>query len=636
MVSSKLAIPLILVISLQSFQSQAFTFISPSSSSSPSVPSLHFRKNHLNHDVTTTQVLPQKRRTYHIELSANKYSKTHTRRYMKGSDETKTSKDSSNEFTLSASAVAADIMQPMNNEGDTQDFKERLESLIKSISSQSEDILPNNALFKVIGAALLITSNTVGASMMVLPELASGPGLMVSSCIIFAVYCINLFSGLVIADVAINQYETSSCEVPSSFKEFADVNLQSESAGTFVAIISMFVNMCVLSFDFVRGGQVLTEILPFHSSMSTFTASMSSTTALSFPVFTSLLDSNIEHLASVVAAMSLLTLVGTQSNETLSKIASICCMTLFISFSGLVIPGLLSIHDPVSTFMASGTSTIGTSSFASSVTTFLPIALMTGVYQNIVPTITKMLDYDRKSTVSAIALGSFIPMLMYISFCFTVIGGGGGGGVTAAALGTGGMFLLGIKTSSLIGSAMAGIMSISAEINNFLEGRGKDVEDAKISNTEYDMERNTNVEEEMLVEQSMDDICLSNPFENGEFSRLPSVAMSVLPPLFAGIYFSGGEGFVGALSLSGSYGTPILYGMIPVILAVTQRKSFFNDERKQDQPEMIQMKSLVTPEQEVGGNKHIAPGGIFGLGLLGIGSLGLIGNQLCTDFSQLF
>lgn len=47
-----------------------------------------------------------------------------------------------------------------------------------------ENLIMEN-MGKIIGAALLITSNTVGASMMALPSLASGPGLLVSSGVIF-------------------------------------------------------------------------------------------------------------------------------------------------------------------------------------------------------------------------------------------------------------------------------------------------------------------------------------------------------------------------------------------------------------------------------------------------------------------
>ena len=43
-----------------------------------------------------------------------------------------------------------------------------------------------------------------------------------ASLVLTAMYMIHLFSGLLIAEVAINQYEASSCDVPSSFKEFAD------------------------------------------------------------------------------------------------------------------------------------------------------------------------------------------------------------------------------------------------------------------------------------------------------------------------------------------------------------------------------------------------------------------------------
>jgi hypothetical protein len=100
-----------------------------------------------------------------------------------------------------------------------------------------------DSIVPIGSAALLITSNTVGAGMMTLPELASGPGLLATSGLMFGTYLLNLISGLLIAEVSINQYESSNGSwkknVPSSFKELTDVNFESLYIGTFVSAVSM-------------------------------------------------------------------------------------------------------------------------------------------------------------------------------------------------------------------------------------------------------------------------------------------------------------------------------------------------------------------------------------------------------------
>lgn len=402
---------------------------------------------------------------------------------------------------------------------------------------------------------------------------------------------VNLVSGLLIAEVAINQYETSACDVPSSFKEFADVNFKSNSAGTAVALISMFVNTCVLSFDFVRGGQLVSENELLGAGMASLLGGS---------------DTFNTAIASTLEVLGIVALVGTQSSDVLSKIASFCCVALFVCFAGLVLPGLASIHDPLSTFMMPGTTPIGSPEFVGSVSTLVPIVLTTLIYQNIVPTVTKMLNYDRKQVPAAIALGSFIPMLMYIAFCFTVLGGSGSG---AMALSTGGLFLAGIKISSLFGSAMAGTMSIAQELENFLGTKDDNTVDGS---TWFKSDEDA----EMLQVKSEEE-CLADGGKP-RLLNLSTVSLSVIPPLLAGVLFSGGEGFTGALSLSGSYCTPVLYGIIPVLLALNQR-GFFDDDSVED--EKIQ-------------TNEILPGGGFSLGALGVGATTLISSHLVTDVAN--
>lgn len=560
-------------------------------------------------------------------------------------------------FELKAAYITANLMEGTNanvnvNDSGAISVEERIEKFIESLSEGDQNAIPDS-LGKVIGSALLITSNTVGASMMVIPSLASGPGMVVSSGMIGFIYLIHLFSGLLLAEVAINQYESSSCDVPSSFKEFADVNFNSKIAGTSIALISIFVNMCVLSFDLTRGGDVLaTEALAQFQTSNLFdAASESSDSAILAPLFGSdTFMNNIPHdLASncgtTLAALGVMYMVSTQNSDTLSKVASVCCMTLFISFAGLVLPGLALIHDPISTFLNTpGLYDFGTPSFYNSLFEFAPIALMALVYQNIVPTIAKNLNYERKQIIPAIALGSFLPMLMFLSFIFVQIGSTGTG--AAADASTGGLFMYGITVSSLIGSALACTISISQEVDIFFgrsntnknskeEAKSSGVNDAFLS-YEYD---GKDGEDEMLklvdVVNSEKQCLVNGDALNGSGFDLSSVALAITPPVLAGIYFSGGDCFTGALSLSGSYGTPLLYGVIPVLLALNQRNGSM--ERKQQQQEQSKGANNLNlfAEDVRDGTRQIAPGGIVGLGLFGTGSLALIVSHLVSDVSSL-
>ena len=70
-------------------------------------------------------------------------------------------------------------------------------------------------------------------------------------------WALNLLSALLIAEVAINQYETSHNDVPSSFIDFAETNLQSKTGGIVVSFLRIFVNWCVVSFNLIQMGEIL-------------------------------------------------------------------------------------------------------------------------------------------------------------------------------------------------------------------------------------------------------------------------------------------------------------------------------------------------------------------------------------------
>jgi tyrosine-specific transport protein len=345
----------------------------------------------------------------------------------------------------------------------------------------------------------------------------------------------NLLSGLIIAEVAIKQHDSSGKDVPSSFKEFADVNLDFPMAGTIIACISLFVNTCIMSFDLTRAGQIMSDLFggvdPFAMSVG---------------------------IGALVAGLA-----STQTAKNLSGFASLAVTALFVSFAGLLLPGLANVHDPLAVFMAPGTS----SDFLSGVSQAAPIILMTCVYQNIVPSVTKILNYDRTKTVAAMVLGSAIPLCMFLAWCYASIGGG-----IDTSVGAAGPLLTAFSLSAVSGSSIGAVMSLSEELDSVF--------------TEPTEEKQ----------------------ESDRFS-MPSVLLSVAAPLTAAYMFAGGDSITAALQLAGGYGTPLLYGAIPVAMAWTQRNKL--------------------PLKE-----DLVPGGAATLGGLGVGAMAFMGQELFQDISS--
>jgi tyrosine-specific transport protein len=400
-------------------------------------------------------------------------------------------------------------------------------------------------LFPVLSAAMMITGNAVGAGCLLLPDLAAGPGLATASGIFLAAYILNLLSGLVLAEVAIKQKEASGTDVPSSFKEFAEVSLESPVAANAISGISVFVNSCVLAFDLSRAGSVGSGVVG------------------------GLLDPNVMTMgwASILVAM-----LVTQSSARLGNVASMLVTAVFISFGGILIPGLAGVHDPVATFLQPGVS----SDYMASVGQAAPIILMSLIYQNIVPSIAKILDYDRVKTVSSIVVGSLIPLLMYLAWCYACLGGG-----IDRSVGVGGGELMAMfSMATLGGSSLGSIMSLAEEVDNFV----KPVDGDKKSSSSSSKSGATTEG-------------ISQGFQ------LPSVLLSVGLPLSAALICTGGDDITGVLSLAGSFGSPLLYGAIPAIMALNQRQ-----------------KSESTRQQ------NFVPG--FGLGVLGVASSGFVGTEL--------
>lgn len=405
-----------------------------------------------------------------------------------------------------------------------------------------------DSIKEVLSASLLITGNTVGSSMFVLPDAVAGVGMAAGSAIFFGLYVYNLISGLLLADVAINLHENSDCDVPSSFKEFVDTALKSEVAGTVMAGASLISNSCFLAFGTVHAGNLLVNSFPGLGLDPSLCAGA---------------------FAAMIAAFSV-----TQTNKGLESITNAAVMVLFSSFFSLLLPSLAHVNDPMGTLLASGTNQDGV---AAATAAALPLILSSLSFQNIVPSITKLLDFDRTKSYFAIAVGSFIPMAMYMAWCFAAVGGGLDNSV---ANGAGAAAFTAFSASALVGSCVAAVMSLAEEVESIISS---------------------------VVEDGEDSCTLHDTFS------VPAVALSMISPVALALASAKGGDLTSALHFNGAFITPILYGLLPIVLYQSVQKKDDNAATS-----LLSIENLSLPQA-----------------ILGVGTIGFLGQEIIQDLSTI-
>lgn len=460
-------------------------------------------------------------------------------------------------------------------------------SAIGTIGSNREEATPmTNSNFAMMGqvlsAAALVTGSTVGAGMLVLPSLAAGPGFAMSSTLLLVIYVVVLTSGLVIADIAINQHEISGNDVPSSFQEFAAATLDSNQAwmANCVSVIPVIVNSLVMIFDVVKAGE-------FGSSL------LEASTDATAGSLTSLAPFSVDPAMVSVAFLGFLGIcLTTLTGSKLSSVASLCVSALLVAFGGLLLPGLAAVQDPMGTLMAPGTAG---DEWMASLTTAAPIVLTALQFQNVVPSITKILEYDRTKTVTAITLGSFLPLAMYVAWCYAVLGGG------IETSGVAGPLFTVFSAATLFGSSIGAAMSVTEEVETFVASPGDEVETGA-----------------KPPELQLQEARVAETPEKIDVFSLPAVVLALSVPL-AGVMLcsDGTHDPSAALGIAGSFGSPILYGVIPAMMAMSQRKKISSSSDTEE---------LAQP---------LVPGGLAGIGALGVAAAVYVGGGLAHQVTGL-
>ena len=453
----------------------------------------------------------------------------------------------------------------------------------------------------VLTTALLVTGNTVGAGALVLPELAAKPGFAISTAMFSVAYLINLMSGLILAEVAIKQHEAEQRQqtalmgnneeqaLPppsSSFREFANISLESPIAANGISAVSLFVNTCALTFSLGRAGVIFSDIV-------------------------SAAQYDVDHvLLSTIFATLLVAMGATQSRVRISKISSAFVAALFISVAGLILPGLAHVQDPMATLLAPGTAAFeqldATSTSSSGITSAMlkaaPIMLTTLIFQNIVPPVTRILGYDRTKSVVALVLGSFLPLVLYLSWSFVVLGDG-----VDTNVGADSPLMTIFSVAAVTGSAIGCTMSVAEELETFI-GNPPISDNANHDDGELKPSTTSSIQKTVV----------SNGDDSGYC--FPAVFVAAAVPLACSLMC---HEYTDALKLSGGYGIPILYGATPAFMLWTQRK-------KQEK----ELPSNTGSIQQTQDNGNIIPGGSTSLGVVAAAFGLFFVNSVVGDFGQ--
>lgn len=424
----------------------------------------------------------------------------------------------------------------------------------------------NNPVLPVLWTSLLITSNTVGAGMLVLPELCQEPGMGLSLSLFGILYIVNLLSGLVLAEVAIQQKETSGKDAPSSFKALAEENLnflddnnsnnnnRNIQPKDVIATISLVKNALVLAFGTMKAGQLGHDILGNSIGNS-----------MIIPINADVL--------SILWVVGFATLLGTQSAPNLSKVASVFVAILFTSFAAILVPGLTNILQPTQEQVDSTTSILwdiitqpGLSDDPiSSLLQISPIILMSFIFQNIVPTTTRILDYDRTKVAMSMIIGTFFPTIMYAAWCLAVLGGG----IDTSISSSDGQPLFTIfSIVTIAGSHLGSSTSMAEELDTYLQPMTKPQEQQPNQN---------------------DGVGSNNNNRKDDVFSFGSVGITAALAIGLGELFSNDLNTL--LSIAGAYGSPLLYFVLPVIMA-------WNQQQQQRQQETNITTTTIPDEKE--------------------------------------
>jgi tyrosine-specific transport protein len=397
----------------------------------------------------------------------------------------------------------------------------------------------------VAGAAALVAGTTVGAGILALPAATAGVGFGATAAALAGGWAFSLASGLLLAELALQTLCVYGRGGGAGVGALASATLGPGGAAAAGAAY-LFLHYCLLVAYIGRGGEIM-------GWAAEAVAGSSFPPAVSAALF-------IAPLATACYAASPSTL------DAVNGALLVAVLATFAALVALAAPGV----DPAS---------LASLDHASALPAAASVVALAFVYQNVVGVVCSSLEGDPAKVRAALAVGSGVPLLMFLAWVAVVDGnsavlesmaggGGGSGGDPVAALALslpppGSTLIDAFSLAALASSAVGFILGLSEFV----------AEEAT---------RLTGAEEPVLA-------------------RSPGPYLATLAPPFAGALLAPGA-FAGLLSAAGTYGVLVLFGVLPAVMAAVARG------RAPDAPRLV-------------------PGGSLGLALVG----GLAGAVIVNE-----
>ncbi|GKY94887.1 hypothetical protein MPSEU_000453600 [Mayamaea pseudoterrestris] len=368
----------------------------------------------------------------------------------------------------------------------------------------------------VLGAAALICGTTIGAGVLALPQATAAAGFLPSSFAMISAYVYMTMSGLLIAELIMNQMGTTGktgTGLLQLYKSSLNAPLSALGSGAY-----FFLHYAVMIAYFAQGGVNVDGLLQ------------------SVGVGGSVLEAVPGLGQAVFATVCGLSLYATRP-DAMQKVNNV-----LVAGVGAAFLGILTIGAQTADF---GTLIDPVNQHPSQVVNCLPILFLALVYQNVVPTVVNQLEGDRTKVMQAIIAGTTAPLLMFLAWNAIVLGNVAGadlGGMDPVAL------LQQASGGQVLGPLVATFSSLAlvTSVIGFTHG---------------------------LLDAWTDVFKVSPETieENGENSKLkaPLYALVFGPPLL--LSMANPDIFYSALEYGGAFGVSVLFLFLPPIMVWSER-----------------------------------------------------------------
>ncbi|GMH54396.1 hypothetical protein TL16_g01662 [Triparma laevis f. inornata] len=242
-----------------------------------------------------------------------------------------------------------------------------------------------------VASTALITGTAIGAGVLSLPQLSLPLGFIPSASLLLCSYVAMLASALTMAENQISLTPPALRMDPSAspLSYSQQVNKSLGSVGQkFATGAYLFLHYAILCSYFSSGGGYVQKFSP---------------TPLP-PLSTPILYAIITTLPIFLLPM-----------QTMASVNNLLVLGALASFVGIVSLGIPSADTSILDIPSSLPDW-------PCVAAVIPIFLLTLVFHNVIPTVTKNLNYDRNAVFSCITVGSSIPFLLFLVYDFTILG----------------------------------------------------------------------------------------------------------------------------------------------------------------------------------------------------------------------